>query len=759
MKTNDASALTNKINADDINAFQESIKLTSKDIEKLELILGREPSPANILLNFPINYETSRRISALSSVPPKSTITIKVQITAHSGDIRFGKSKFSRRRVYNIFASCMDGTPITLIFFKIFPYQIQQFAEGKMLTIKGRLEESMGQYKMSHPAILNQDIGDEIEIAKKTKTKKPPTQPQISMLDETEEDPKQTNEEIKAITPIYGMQSVIKPAKMLAVSRYATQIASNCINNIGKTDSECARGECTGAEASAGKAKNPASKIDLNGLMLALSAIHNPQKMEDIVPNSDHRNIISYHEFFAFHVAMNTAINNAHKSSGQVINGNGELRKQLTSNLKFNLTNSQNKVLNEIFEDQGKPDKMFRLLQGDVGSGKTVVSLMAALNAIECGACCIIMVPTTILATQHFKTICENTFGMNLRVELLTNKTTAKSKQKIMERLAAKEIDILIGTHAIIYQKIPKTANVGLFVIDEQHRFGVNQRKALFANNKNGDILMMTATPIPRTMAIIAYSGMEISIIDEKPKHRLEIDTRVISMAKYNEIVQSLHNALAKKEKIYWVCPAVEENEESDLASIEKRYEEFYTIFKDDVGMVHGKMKSPEKDEKVRKFATGEYKILIATSVIEVGIDVSDATIIVIENAEMFGLFQLHQLRGRVGRGVKQSYCILLHSQSIGTNGRERLKVIKDSNDGFVIAKRDLEIRGHGNVIGVQQSGMLDFRVSDPITQNDIFIESSHDATHYINSKQACKSVTNLLNIFGYGECDREVQG
>jgi len=399
----------------------------------------------------------------------------------------------------------------------------------------------------------------------------------------------------------------------------------------------------------------------------------------------------------------------------------------LKSVLPFSLTNAQERAIEDILTDMKSPTKMMRLLQGDVGSGKTIVALFACINATSAGYQSCIMAPTEILARQHYETISKLCSEMNINTVLLTGRDKGKPRQEKLELIQSGEAKIVIGTHAL-FQESVDFGNLGLAVIDEQHRFGVHQRMMLSEKGSKVDCLVMSATPIPRTLTLTLYGDMDISILDEKPANRKEIQTSVLNSNKLESLIYSLEDRIKEGEKIYWVCPLVEESEKLDLAAATERYQDLRKYFGDIVGLVHGKMKSDEKKAAMENFLSGKTKILVATTVIEVGVDVKDASIMVIEHSERFGLSQLHQLRGRVGRGDKQSYCVLVYSYPISTDGRKRLEIMRKTNDGFVIAEEDLSIRGGGEILGTRQSGIPEFKFASYSIHRDLFDIARQDA-------------------------------
>jgi len=393
----------------------------------------------------------------------------------------------------------------------------------------------------------------------------------------------------------------------------------------------------------------------------------------------------------------------------------------IEKSLPFVLTDSQKKVLADINKDLISEKRMFRILQGDVGSGKTIVSLLVISNVIESGYQCALMGPTEILAKQHFELAKKIYKNLNFKVDFLTGKTEAKNRKEILHRLESGKTNLLIGTHAIFQKKI-NFKKLGLAIIDEQHKFGVKQRSDLADKGGNDcDVLLMSATPIPRTMMMSMYGDMDVSKITEKPSHRKNIITLSKPENKINELWPFIAKQINKKNQIFWVCPLIEESSYLDYSSVKKKYDLINKKFPNNVGLIHGALDKNEKEEVLKKFLNKELSILVSTTVIEVGIDFPNAVLIVIENANKFGLAQLHQLRGRVGRGDKQGTCILLFKNGISKNAIKRIKILKKSNDGFFIAEEDLKLRGFGDIIGFQQSGIKNFRFADPVIHEDLF--------------------------------------
>ena len=463
----------------------------------------------------------------------------------------------------------------------------------------------------------------------------------------------------------------------------------------------------------------------------AIKKIHNPVNTSDSV-NSLFLERLVFDELLAQQLTIRLIKNKISHTQGIPIKRNNKLIKRLEENLDFSLTNDQLKTIDEISRDQSKPNKMLRLLQGDVGSGKTIVALFAMMQCLENEKRSILMAPTEILAEQHFNTIAKIIDSMDLTCSLITSSTKESHNFKA---------DILIGTHALFQEKV-SFDNIGLVVIDEQHKFGVHQR--ILLNEKAGnecDVLLMTATPIPRTLELAAYGDTDISKIMEKPKNRKEINTKSINITKVEDLKESLNKIISKGEKIYWVCPLVDESEKLQLQSVNERLKDLRSYYTDySVEIVHGQMQQEDKNSVMQKFKSGKVNILVATSVIEVGIDDPDATVIIIENAERFGLSQLHQLRGRVGRGEKTSTCILLFNGPLTENAKRRIKIMKETNDGFKIAEEDLDIRGAGEILGSKQSGVPNFKLSNLDKHKHLLEEARETAIKTIKDDPQLKS-------------------
>jgi len=465
----------------------------------------------------------------------------------------------------------------------------------------------------------------------------------------------------------------------------------------------------------------------------ALREIHHPQDEQDIDPQAPVRRRLAYDEFLAGQLSLALVRARLRKTPGVPVRPTGKLSRVVIDALPFSLTSSQSAAVADILKDMAGEDRMLRLLQGDVGAGKTVVALMAMMAVVENGGQAVLMAPTEILARQHQATLVHMARDTGVRIEVLTGRTKGRERDDLLARIAAGEIDIVIGTHAL-FQDAVSYHNLQLAVVDEQHRFGVHQRLRLTAKGLSPHMLVMTATPIPRTLVLAAFGDMDVSKLTEKPAGRKPIQTVIVPGERLEDVIHRLQSAVAEGRKVYWICPLVEETEESKLMSVEERHSVLSQFFGNQVALIHGRMSGPEKDEVMAGFKRGETRLLVATTVIEVGVDVPDATIMVIEHAERFGLAQLHQLRGRVGRGSEASSCILMYSGKLSENAQARLKIMRETEDGFVIAEEDLRLRGEGELLGTRQSGTPGFVIASLEAHADLLEISRKDA-HYLLDK------------------------
>jgi len=462
----------------------------------------------------------------------------------------------------------------------------------------------------------------------------------------------------------------------------------------------------------------------------ALRRVHQPFDPTDILPDRPFWSRLAFDELLAGQLALALVRAQLRRPAGERHAGDGDLRHRIIDALPYALTPSQQAALAAISKDLQQPIRMLRLLQGDVGSGKTVVALLAAGAVAEVGKQAALMAPTEILARQHAKTIAPLAARAGLRVAILTGREKGRERRDLLRHLADGEIDLLIGTHALIQDDVTFKA-LALAIVDEQHRFGVRERLALTGKGEAVDVLVLSATPIPRTLVLTYFGDMDVSELREKPAGRQPIDTRAIPQSRLSEVVDAVGRALTAGKRVYWICPLVEESEAEGiehLTDATQRFEVLRKRFGDQAGLVHGKMKGGEKDRVMAQFAAGELRLLVATTVVEVGVDVPEASIMVIENAERFGLAQLHQLRGRIGRGSEKSTCLLLYREPLSGFAADRLKVIRETNDGFKIAEEDLRLRGEGDVLGVRQSGLPGYRIARSDVHGQLIAQARDEA-------------------------------
>jgi len=486
--------------------------------------------------------------------------------------------------------------------------------------------------------------------------------------------------------------------------------------------------------------------------MTALNAAHAPGSEEAVSPLDPHRQRLAYDELLANQLALALMRRSMRRVSGRSTSRSTALRDKLRGQLPYILTAAQEVSLEQIDTDMKAPERMLRLLHGDVGSGKTIVALFAALAAIECGHQVAMMAPTEILARQHLETISPYLEKLGIRTEVLTGREKGKNRESLLVDMASGDIQLAIGTHAL-FQDDVVFKDLALAVIDEQHKFGVHQRITLAAKGQMVDVLVMTATPIPRTLLLTAYGDMDVSKLDEKPAGRQPVKTIIKPNSALEDIVGGISRAVSNGAKIYWVCPLVEESDKLDVAAAEKRYDHLKSLFGDRVALVHGRMKGEEKDKVMQNFAYGDTAVLVATTVIEVGVNVPEATIMVIEHAERFGLAQLHQLRGRIGRGADASTCILVYAPPLTVNAEKRLRVLRETDDGFIIAEEDLKLRGGGELLGTRQSGIPEFKLADLSLHADLLATARKDAALVLETDPELKekrgeALRTLLYLF-----------
>ncbi len=494
----------------------------------------------------------------------------------------------------------------------------------------------------------------------------------------------------------------------------------------------------------------------------ALRRLQAPQEPSDVLPESKFRARVAYDELLAHQLALALVRSEMKREAGRASKGDGTKRAKIEQALPFSLTQSQRAAIAEIDADLASDTRMLRLLQGDVGSGKTLVALLAAATVIEAGHQAAIMAPTEILARQHLARIAPLCEAAGIRVAILTGRERGAPRDQLLELLADGKVDLLIGTHAL-FQEGVEFRDLALAVVDEQHRFGVHQRLALASKGEAVDLLVMTATPIPRTLVLTYLGEMDVSELREKPAGRQPIDTRTVSLDRIEEVVDAVGRAIGEGARAYWICPLVDESELVDLAAAEERFKILKQRFGKDVGLVHGQMRAAERDEAMEDFAAGRTKLLVSTTVIEVGVDVPEATIMVIEQAERFGLAQLHQLRGRVGRGRDKSTCLLLYKNPLGETAKRRLNKLHETDDGFLIAEEDLALRGEGEVLGTRQSGLPGFRIALPELHRELLEAARKDAALILHrdphlASERGRALLLLLFLFDRDEAVRLIE-
>ncbi|MBO7556182.1 MAG: ATP-dependent DNA helicase RecG [Alphaproteobacteria bacterium] len=631
----------------------------------------------HLLWHLPYSFINRKLLPSLLSGKIGETGTFEVTTIEHV------PPKF-KSKPYRVLCQDQFENQLVLCFFKTFGnFLLKQLPPEEKRFISGKLEKFNNLFQINHPDFITSRLGD-----------------------------------IPEVEPIYNLTAGIS-------NKFIGNLIKNTLRQIPSFP------EWLDAEFM--------KQQHFPSFSTALFAAHNPKSYADILPSSPARNRLAYDELLSNQLALAIVRQKIKKQNGRKVAGNGLLRKKVLDTLPFNLTNAQEKVLKEIFADQADESRMLRLLQGDVGSGKTIVALLAMLNAVECGHQAAIMAPTEILAKQHFESIapiCEN---IGIRAELLTGRTKGKKRTQILTDLIDGKIDILIGTHALFVEDVT-FSDLAFVVIDEQHRFGVHQRLNLSNKGNLADILVMTATPIPRSLILTAFGDMEYSKIDQLPAGRKPVDTRVMPLTKIDEIISALQNKLAQGARAYWVCPLVEESEKIDLAAAEQRFEILQKTFGAKVGLIHGKMKEKQKDEIMEQFKSGKINLLVATTVIEVGVNVPEATIMIIEHAERFGLAQLHQLRGRVKRGNSAATCLLLYNYPTTQTAISRLQIMKETEDGFLIAEEDLKLRGGGEILGTKQSGFADFKLADMSVHQGLLLTACQDAKMIVTQDPELKS-------------------
>ena len=654
----------------------------------------------DIVTHIPREVLIRQRVETLGTVTEGQHIITAIDVVSHAMPARRGQP-------FRVACNNND-TPLTLVFFNgSAKYWAEQLPIGETRVIAGRVEIFNDMLQIVHPDYV------------------------IKVPDDGSE-PLSHAGEILEVEPLYPLSAGIAHKTVHKAVEQALEKTPNLPEWI---DSELLKRE------------------EWLGWRETLERIHTPENALDLNSQSPYRRRLAYDELLANQLALQIIRHKRAKLRGQSIAGDFRLRNPALNHIPFDLTGSQKMALDEIYGDMAQDHRMLRLLQGDVGSGKTVVALMAMLNAIEAGGQACLMAPTEILARQHGDSLWELCEKIGVRLVVLTARDKGKKRDALLNDIETGDIDIVVGTHAL-FQDDVVYKDLKLAIIDEQHRFGVEQRLQLSRKGDALDMLVMTATPIPRSLMLSAYGDMDYSQLRDKPAGREPIDTRLINNNRIPELISSLERAINSGAQIYWVCPLVEESQKIDLAAAEDRYNLLKQHFGEDcVSLVHGRMKGAEKDAVMNRFASGASKILVATTVIEVGVNVVDATVMVIEQAERFGLAQLHQLRGRVGRGSKKGTCLLVFGDTLSKTAEERITVMRDTEDGFIIAEKDLQLRGYGEILGTKQSGLSRFSLADMAEHTDLLSIASDQAKLILQQNPDLEgadgeNLRNLLYLF-----------
>ena len=636
-------------------------------------------APRDLLFTLPYSgIDRSRRDTLKDAVLP-AVLTVAVTIGAH-------RPARNRGGAYRIHVEDAK-TSFQLVYFHARgDYLERQMPVGSRRVVSGRVELFDGIAQMVHPdfAVPEEDASD-----------------------------------IPAFEPVYPLTSGVTQKLMYKATRAA-------LTRVPEMPEWADPAQCQ-------KAGWPAFGT-------AVAEAHDPRSLADLSATAPARERLAYDELFAHQITLALARQRERRKKGRTSTGDGALQKRVLNSLPYQPTGAQRRAVAEITADMAGDRRMNRLLQGDVGAGKTLVALLSLLRAVEAGGQGVLMAPTEILARQHLQGLRPMAEAAGVVLEILTGRDKGAERRAKLAALERGDIQILVGTHAV-FQADVAFRDLRLAVVDEQHRFGVRQRLELGQKGDRADVLVMTATPIPRSLALAQYGDMDVSILDEKPPGRQPIKTALVGTDRYDQVVDRLRAAVAEGRQCYWVCPLVEESEVSDLIAAEERFKRLRASLGEGVvGLVHGQMPPSEKDAAMRAFQNAETKVLVATTVIEVGVDVPNATIMVIERAETFGLAQLHQLRGRVGRGSGASTCLLMYQHPLSDTGRQRLQVLRETEDGFVIAETDLQMRGTGDLIGTAQSGVPRFKVADLERQAGLMATAQSDARKLLSDDPALES-------------------
>ncbi len=624
-------------------------------------------TPRDVLFGLPYAVIDRRRRDTIQGADLPTTLTVEVTVGVH----RAPRNKGGAYRVH-VEDSQAD---FQLVFFHARgDYLKKVLPEGSRRVISGKLELFDGMAQMVHP--------DHIL-------------------------PVENAREIPEFEPVYHLTQGLTQKTAFKAARSALARAPDLAEWIDPTQ---------------------VAKQNWADWATAITSSHMPRGADDVASHAPARERLAYDEFFAHQVTLALARQRERKARGVVSVASGELQSKVLASLPYKPTKAQMRAIDQIAADMASDARMNRLLQGDVGAGKTLVAFMSLLVAVEAGGQGVMMAPTEILARQHLEGLRPLAEDAGIVLEILTGRDKGAERHSKLQALRNGDIHILVGTHAV-FQSDVEFNDLRLVIVDEQHRFGVKQRLELSEKGQGADVLVMTATPIPRSLALAQYGDMDVSVLDEKPPGRKPIKTAVVSTERMDEVFTHLRRAIVDGRQCYWVCPLVDESEVSDLTAAEERFKRLRAVLGEGVvGLVHGQMPPSDKDAAMEAFQKGQTKVLVATTVIEVGVNVPNATIVVIERAEIFGLAQLHQLRGRVGRGEADSTCLLMYQPPLSENGRKRLEVLRETEDGFKISETDLQMRGAGDLIGTAQSGLPKFRIADMETQAGLMATAQTDA-------------------------------
>lgn len=630
------------------------------------------PRVKDVLFHKPTSLVDRTRRTTVEEAPENEIVTLKAQVEEHIPGRRQGQPY--KVRMY-------DGTGfLHLVYFHGRPdYLKKQLPVGEVRIVSGKCDRYGSEIQILHPDLVM-----------------------------TEEEAAET----PLLEPVYPLTAGIVPKTM----RKAVQGAVSLCPPLPEWLPDDIR-----------------KRGDWPDFKAAIRQLHAPESAADLDPETPARERLAFDEVYARQLALQLVRSRRKAQAGYPLKGDGSKVKALLEAAPFAPTGAQLRAFDAIRSDMEAPTHMTRLLHGDVGAGKTFVAALAAAQAAEAGMQTAIMAPTEILARQHAKTLTQLLEPAGLSVIALTGRDKGKARADLLERMAGGTVDVICGTHALFQEGI-EFAGLGLVVIDEQHRFGVSDRMRLTAKGKRPDTLVMTATPIPRTLSLSVYGDLDVSRLDEKPAGRIPPETRLINMERLDEVVDGVRRAIDRGDRVYWVCPLVEESEMSELSAAEDRWRHLKAqLGEDRVGLLHGRMKPAEKEAVATDFRAGKMDVLVATTVIEVGVDAPDATVMIIEHAERFGLAQLHQLRGRVGRGDKPSSCLLLYKGPLGETARARLEMMRETDDGFRIAEEDWRLRGAGDPLGLRQSGLPDFKLADMEIYGDLIAIANDQARLDVN--------------------------